>query len=359
MASGAKYHNNPANRAKRRILFDVNSIKEETEEIKFQKGLYFNFNVDDVFDCRYQMLIVGPEDSPYVGGFYVFDGQFPDNYPYYPMTMKTRTQGGGIRKHPNLYTGGKCCFSFLGTWQGPPWTACQNPDTVGVSMRSVLTNNPIVNEPGWEKRNDAKTELYENIIFYFNIRYAVVEFMNQLINEKGVGNEFKFFRDIVFKHFIHNYDKGFYKSCIDKVKGYHGKKIQSPVYGFSVDFDVKYTEENIELINKYIRKFMKENGIKSTKVMEQTCVEDSEIQINSNEEISNESSKDSDNSSVSSTSTSSTVKSKKLKIKKKYTRKAPKEHAKNYDIGFKMKNEKGEEYEVRAMKNGVKRWFKV
>ena len=46
-------------------------------------------------------------------------GQFPDNYPYYPMTMKIGTQGGGIRKHPNLYTGGKCCFSFLGIWQGP------------------------------------------------------------------------------------------------------------------------------------------------------------------------------------------------------------------------------------------------
>ena len=355
MASGATYNNNPSNRAKRRILFDVNSIKEESDEIKFQKGLYFNYNVDDTFDCKYQMLIVGPDDSPYVGGFYAFDGQFPDNYPYFPMTMKTRTHGGGIRKHPNLYTGGKCCFSFLGTWQGPPWTACQNPDTVGVSMRSVLTNNPIVNEPGWEKRNDDKTKLYENMIFYFNIRYGVVEFINELIDKKGTGNEFRYFKETIFKHFMYHYEKGDYKNSIDRVKEYEGQCIKSPVYGFQVKFDVEYTKDNIDKIYKYVKN---EIGESVTKQIKESINED--VPINSNEELSDNSSKTSDDNTVSTASTTSTKSKKKtIKIKKKYTRKAPNYPAKNYKEGEIVKNDKGEEYEVRAMKNGVKRWYKV
>ena len=45
--------------------------------------------------------------------------------------------------------------------------------------------------------------------------------------------------------------------------------------------------------------------------------------------------------------------------KKDSTRKAPKKHARNCKVGLKMKNENGVEYEVREMKNGVKRWFKL
>lgn len=55
----------------------------------------------------------------------------------------------------------------------------------------------------------------------------------------------------------------------------------------------------------------------------------------------------------------STKKSETKSIKKKNIRKAPKKSAKNCKVGLKMKNDKGEEYEVRKIKNGVKRWFKV
>ena len=75
---------------------------------------------------HYYQLLMGLKNSPYECGFYVFKGQFPDNYPFKPMTMKSLTQGGNVRKHPNFYVCGKCCFSFLGTWSGPPWTPCQN-----------------------------------------------------------------------------------------------------------------------------------------------------------------------------------------------------------------------------------------
>ena len=160
----ATYNNTPSRRAIQRIIYDVNNISNETEKEKFFKGSYFSFNTEgDKVDCNYNQLIIGPEDSPYVGGFYCFKAKFPDNYPYYPMTMKIKTQGGNIRQHPNLYVCGKCCFSLLGTWQGPPWSACQNPNSIASSIRSVLINNPIVNEPGWENKNDKTTQKYEKV----------------------------------------------------------------------------------------------------------------------------------------------------------------------------------------------------
>ena len=129
MNKNIKYTNNPNNKAKSRIIFDSKEVSSDKDSLS-QEGLYFNFKIDKIVDTQYHMLIVGPNDSPYSGGYYMFDCQFPDLYPFFPMKIISKTQGGDIRKHPNLYKNGKCCFSFLGTWSGPPWTACHNPKTV-------------------------------------------------------------------------------------------------------------------------------------------------------------------------------------------------------------------------------------
>tara|TARA_B110000908_G_C10190738_1_gene420346 strand:+ start:35 stop:808 length:774 start_codon:yes stop_codon:yes gene_type:complete len=185
-------------------------------------------------------LLVGPQDTPYAGGFYLFNGMFPDEYPFYPMKMTSLTQGGGIRKHPNLYTNGKCCFSFLGTWAGPAWTACQNPVTVAISMVSVLTNNPIQNEPGWESKNDKNTKLYELAVRYFNIRYAVLEIM---LNKKEL---YKGFVTIFNKVFLKNYKN--YLVEINKFKEYSGKNIKIPIYNFQVLFDYEFCQTQLKNI---------------------------------------------------------------------------------------------------------------
>ena len=66
-----------------------------------------------------QALIIGPEDTPYDSGAFVFDVYFPANYPGSPPTVLLRTTGGGsVRFNPNLYNCGKVCLSLLGTWGG-------------------------------------------------------------------------------------------------------------------------------------------------------------------------------------------------------------------------------------------------
>lgn len=294
------FNNSPSIKGKGRILRDSQIIKRDKDKLA-KEGLYFNFKTtDEKFSTYYSMLIVGPEDSPYVGGFYLFEGQFPDQYPYKPMKLKTMTQGGNIRKHPNLYRDGKCCFSFLGTWHGPPWSACQNPQSVGFSIRSVLTNNPIINEPGWENKNDAKTKLYEDLVRYFNINYAVIRIIS---DRPSIYNVFK---HEITENFIKNYQ--IYKTQIESLKHLDGKTINSPVYKFTVTINCN------ELNQKLDKCYYVFNPKPDTLCIHNTTVA------------------------------------------KKYTRKAPKKSASKYNTGTVQIGLDGKEWIVKEYLSGRKRW---
>jgi baculoviral IAP repeat-containing protein 6 len=66
-----------------------------------------------------QVMISGPEGTPYSNGLFLFDVFFPDSYPSEPPTINLQTTGkGSVRFNPNLYNCGKVCLSLLGTWRG-------------------------------------------------------------------------------------------------------------------------------------------------------------------------------------------------------------------------------------------------
>lgn len=53
-----------------------------------------------------QVMISGPDDTPYSGGLFAFDIFFPHNYPQSPPKVKLMTTGGGTHRfNPNLYAG--------------------------------------------------------------------------------------------------------------------------------------------------------------------------------------------------------------------------------------------------------------
>ena len=61
------------------------------------------------------ILIIGPFDTPYEGGFFHFYLRFSPNYPRCPPRVKFMTTGSGrVRFNPNLYCNGKVCLSILG-----------------------------------------------------------------------------------------------------------------------------------------------------------------------------------------------------------------------------------------------------
>lgn len=226
------YTNSPNSIAVTRIQFDIRQINEAAEVLD-KENIYFKFYEGDTVDTTYHQLLIGPADSPYHGGFYLFKAQFPDIYPFQPMTMKSLTQGGDVRKHPNLYKCGKCCFSFLGTWSGPPWTACNNSRSVAFSMRSVMTKYPLENEPGYEniKSKQEYHNTYAQLVGYFNLKYGVCNIIEKIDSEP-----YSYFKSEILKYFIENID--LYYSQLDKYKNLEGKKEKCGVYGFTIVYDV-------------------------------------------------------------------------------------------------------------------------
>lgn len=74
------------------------------------------FVVGDETNLKFvHALIVGPEGTPYEGGFFYFILKFPNDYPIQPPKVKLMTtDGGDVRFNPNFYENGMICISILG-----------------------------------------------------------------------------------------------------------------------------------------------------------------------------------------------------------------------------------------------------
>ena len=169
------YSNNLSPIAKTRVLSDRNLVKQDAKGYK-ESDISFIFN-DDVLDNEFKILTIGSREmvNPYYGGFFMFFGTFPDQYPFTPPHILAKTQGLNTRFHPNYYVNGKCCLSILGTWAGPPWTSCQNLGTTSQALKSLFINNPITQEPGWENCLQEKSSLYNLVVEYRTLEVAVLE----------------------------------------------------------------------------------------------------------------------------------------------------------------------------------------
>ena len=107
-------------------------------------GIYISFDDNNMLKAR--VMIIGPEDTPYQNGFYLFEFTFTKDYPSKPPKCLYLTTHGDSRMNPNLYTNGYVCLSLLGTWAGPSWTACNTLTSICMSIRAlVLNSNPIQN----------------------------------------------------------------------------------------------------------------------------------------------------------------------------------------------------------------------
>lgn len=121
-------------------------------------------------------LITGPEGTPYDGGSFIFKLVFPCDYPASPPKVKFLTTGGGVvRFNPNLYANGKVCLSILGTWSGPGWLPVQTLASVLLSIQSLLSAEPMRNEPGYEGAGAEEVRRYNDCIVHETLRVAVLE----------------------------------------------------------------------------------------------------------------------------------------------------------------------------------------
>jgi ubiquitin-conjugating enzyme E2 Z len=188
----------------RRIISD---IKEIMVNPLTSHGIFYEHDETDMLKGR--ALIIGPADTPYADGFYLFKFQFPANYPHVPPKVEFCTHDGYTRFNPNLYRSGKVCLSILNTWKGEAWSGCQTISSVLLAMCTILNNEPLLNEPGVCK-NHRDFEPYNAIIQYKNIEVAIFGMLASVL-EASVAeasvSEFAIFGDYMREHFQKNKEK--------------------------------------------------------------------------------------------------------------------------------------------------------
>ena len=125
----------------------VKDVKDIMKNPLTDNGIYYTHSDSDILSG--QALIIGPPNTPYEFGYYLFKFNFPSDYPHRPPVVKYCTNDGVTRFNPNLYKSGKVCVSILNTWKGPQWTGCQSITSVLLCLcGSVLNEQPLLNEPG-------------------------------------------------------------------------------------------------------------------------------------------------------------------------------------------------------------------
>ena len=219
---------------KRIINKDLKSIEHNKLN---EHGIYIEFNEENMLQAK--ALIIGPKGSLYEGGYFFYYINFPKNYPYSPPDVAYVSRNN-IRIHPNMYVKGhksgygKVCLSILCTWNGAKWTTIMDISTVLLSLQSLLDSDPLLNEPGFNKKNKHQLEIinnYNDVIFFENINTLLIK------NYLDPHPDFLMFKDIINKNFNDNY-QDIYNNIL-KYKDIKKKRIIIPIYciKYEIDFD--------------------------------------------------------------------------------------------------------------------------
>ena len=187
-------------------------------------------------------LIIGSDDTPYSNGNYLFELNFPSDYPQSPPKVIYHTNDGNVRFNPNLYRNGKVCLSMLNTWRGEQWTPCNTISSILLTTCSILTNNPFLNEPDI-KPTHSVIPAYNKILTYSNFTVAI----GDVLEKEFYKNKFPTLVKIAEKHFVENYNN--IKEKLDKNRNLYDKQyVSMNFYRFDVILDYTMAKNRLEKI---------------------------------------------------------------------------------------------------------------
>lgn len=87
---------------------------------------------------KWQATIMGPDDSPYQGGIFFLNIEFPPDYPFKPPKVQFQTK----IYHPNINSNGSICLDIL----KDQWSPALTISKVLLSISSLLTD-PNADDP--------------------------------------------------------------------------------------------------------------------------------------------------------------------------------------------------------------------
>ena len=123
-------------------------------------------NESDQF--KWQATIMGPDDSPYVGGLFFLNISFPPDYPFKPPKVQFTTR----IYHPNINSNGSICLDIL----KDQWSPALTISKVLLSICSLLTDpnpdDPLVPEIAHVYKTDRAR--YEELAREWTRKYATL-----------------------------------------------------------------------------------------------------------------------------------------------------------------------------------------
>lgn len=191
----------------------TNTMRILKEYKKFLESKHQNMFMDiNESDCKnIQALVIGPDDTPYEGGFFMFQIN-AENYPMNPPKVKFVTPDcSSCRLHPNLYAEGKVCLSILGTWGKDEWSPLLSFEKILLTISGLLDKNPIAHEPGFEKT------LSED--------YAVMARFLTLRTAKSMLSRDTVFKDVINEYF--NKNRRIYEKSLEILSKYENKTVSN------------------------------------------------------------------------------------------------------------------------------------
>jgi ubiquitin-conjugating enzyme E2 Z len=177
----------------------MNKDVKESHKMKLDElGIHIEFNEENMLKAK--AMIIGPEGTPYENGILYFIIEFPPNYPFSPPKIGYLSSSR-YRIHPNLYVGrshdnfvGKVCLSAINTWSGPKWTTVMHIGSILLSIQSLLCNDPLHNEPGFENEVGSRNDLYNTIVEYDTYNHLIYK------NAFKIHPLFESFSPIIINH---------------------------------------------------------------------------------------------------------------------------------------------------------------
>ena len=148
-------------------------IRELQQPLYRESGIFYEPNEENILNGS--ACIFGPTDTPYEDCPMLYSFTLSSTFPFDSPIVQFKTSDGHTRFHPNMYMGGKVCLSILGTWSGPSWSSIMRISTVLVTLQSIMTANPITNEPGYAalEPNTEKALSYSRFVEVACIRYIL------------------------------------------------------------------------------------------------------------------------------------------------------------------------------------------
>jgi ubiquitin-protein ligase len=115
---------------------------------------------------KWRATIIGPGDSPYAGGIFFLDINFPSDYPFKPPKVSFTTR----IYHPNINSNGSICLDIL----RDQWSPALTISKVLLSICSMLTDpnpdDPLVPEIAHVYKTDRPR--YESTAREWTRKYA-------------------------------------------------------------------------------------------------------------------------------------------------------------------------------------------